>query len=130
MRTRAAHHPLLLDLRRDATKVLATLRQEITQRERQLTTLKAEAARWQSVVRGPARVASPTVTPPQVPPPKRSQLDWSAILKGLPNRFTAQDVAQKASKPIEQVYVHVSRWMKDKKVRKVEGGYQKVSQAG
>src|SRR6266849_2507756 len=130
MLKRVSRHPLLATLAQQATKALVTLHQEITQREQELTTLKAEAARWQSVVRGPARVASPTVTPPQVPPPKRTQLDWSAILKGLPNRFTAQDVAQKASKPIEQVYVHVSRWMKDKKVRKVEGGYQKVSQAG
>ena len=95
---------------------------------RLLATLKAEAARWQSVLQEPARRVSPAVTPSRLLPSKRPQLDWSAILKGLPNRFTAQDVAQKASKPIEQVYVHVSRWMKDKKVRKVEGGYQKVSQ--
>jgi hypothetical protein len=71
----------------------------------------------------------PAVTPPQVPPPKRPQLDWSAILKELPARFTTKDVAQKAGKPIAQIYTHVSGWRRDKKVRKVEGGYQKVSTA-
>jgi len=40
--------------------------------------------------------------------------------------LTTQEVAQKAGKPIGHIYVYVSRWMKDKKVRKVEGGYQKV----
>ena len=129
MLKRVSHHPLLATFTQQATKALATLHQGITQREQELATLKAEAARWQGVVRGPARMVSRAVTPPRVPLPKRPQLDWSAILKGLPNRFTAQDVAQKASKPIEQVYVHVSRWMKDKKVRRVKEGYQKVSQA-
>ena len=129
MPQRAAHHPLLTGLEREATKALATLRQEIVQREQELATLKAEAARWQSVMQEPPTGVGPAVTRGRVTPSKQPQLDWSAILKGLPNRFTAQDVAQKASKPIEQVYVHVSRWMKDKKVRKVEGGYQKVSQA-
>src|SRR5713226_6460095 len=127
MLKRVSRHPLLATLTQQATKALVTLHQEITQREQELTTLKAAAARWQSVGRGPARVASPTVTPPRVPPPTRSQLDWSALLKGLPTRFTAQDVAQKARKPIEQVYVHVSRWRKDKQVQRVQDGYQKVS---
>ncbi len=130
MPKRTTHHLLLTSLQREATQALAALHKEITQREQELATLKAEAARWQSVLQEPARRVSPAVTPSRLLPSKRPQLDWSAILKGLPNRFTAQDVAQKASKPIEQVYVHVSRWMKDKKVRKVEGGYQKVSQAG
>ncbi len=125
----APHPPLLATLTQQATKVLAALDKEITQREQELATLKAEAARWQSVMQETARGAIPTVTLSRVPPPRRPRLDWSAILKGLPNRFTAQDVAQKASKPIEQVYVHASRWMKDKKVQRVKDGYQKVSQA-
>ena len=126
---RASRHPLLTRLQREATKALATLRQEIAQRAQELSALKAEAARWQGLVQGPARKAIPAVTPPQVPPPKRPQLDWRAILKELPARFTTKDVAQKAGKPIAQVYTHVSGWMRDKKVRKVEGGYQKVSRA-
>ncbi|SRR5712692_1985791 len=127
MPPRAARHPLLTSLQREATKALATLRHEITQRERELAVLKTEAARWQSVRRGPAKGVGPAVTPPRVPPPKKPQLDWSAILKKLPARFTTKEVAQEAGKPLAQIYTHLSRWMKDKKVRRVKDGYQKVS---
>ena len=129
MPQRTTRHPLLATLTQQATKALAALRKEITQREQELAVLKAEATRWQRVIQEPARRVSPAVTPPQVPPPKGSRLDWSVVLKGLPTRFTAQDVAQEAGKPLGHVYVYMSRWMKDKKVRKVAGGYQKVSQA-
>ena len=127
MPQRASRLPLVATLTLQATKALTVLRQEITQRERELAALKAQAARWQSVVREPARRARPTVAPSQAPPPKRLRLDWSAILQELPTRFTTQDVAQKAGKPIGHVYVYVSRWRKDKKVRRVKEGYQKVS---
>jgi hypothetical protein len=127
MPQRTSRHPLVATLTQQATQALAALRQEITQREQDLVALKAEAARWQSAMRGPARRARPAVAPSQAPPPKRLRLDWSAILQELPTRFTTQEVAQKAGKPIGHVYVYVSRWMKDKKVRRVTEGYQKVS---
>jgi hypothetical protein len=127
MPQRTSRHPLVATLTQQATKALAALRQEITQREQDLVALKAEAARWQSAMRGPVRRARPAVAPSQAPPPKRLRLDWSAILQELPIRFTTQEVAQKAGKPIGHVYVYVSRWMKDKKVRRVKEGYQKVS---
>ena len=95
MPKRTTHHPLLASLQREATKALATLRQEIAQREQELAALKAEAARWQSVMQPPARGVSPAVTPSRLLPSKRPQLDWSAILKRLPTRFTAQDVGRK-----------------------------------
>jgi hypothetical protein len=129
MPQRALRHPLLTGLHREATNTLAALRQEITQRAHELAALKAEAARWQSVLQGPVRRARPAVAPPPVPSSKRLRLDWSAILKELPTRFTTQEVAQKAGKPLGHVYVYMSRWMKDKKVRRVKDGYQKVSQA-
>jgi hypothetical protein len=130
MPQRALRPPLLAGLHREATNTLAALRHEITQREHELAALKAEAARWQSVLQGPpVRRARPAVAPPPVPPAKRLRLDWSAILKELPTRFTTQEVAQKAGKPPGHVYVYMSRWMKDKKVRRVQDGYQKVSQA-
>ena len=44
----------------------------------------------------------------------------------LPPTFTAKHVAQKTGKPMEQVYAGVSRWVKDKKVRRGKDGYQKV----
>ncbi|SRR6266849_3275636 len=129
MLKRVSRHPLLATFTQQATKALAALHKEITQREQELTALKAEAARWQSVMQPPARRVGPAVTPPRVPPSKRPRLDWSAVFKELPTRFTAKDVAQEAGKPIGHVYVYVSRWMKDKKVRRVKDGYQKVSQA-
>jgi hypothetical protein len=127
MPQRASRLPLVATLTQQATKALTALRQEITQREQALAALKAQAARWQRVLRPPARGVRPAVTLPRVPPPKRLRLDWSVILQELPPRFTTQDVAQKAGKPFGHVYVYVSRWIKDKKVRRVKEGYQKVS---
>jgi hypothetical protein len=127
MPQRASRPPLVATLTQQATKALAALRQEITQREQDLAALKAEATRWQRVMGEPARRARPAVAPSQAPPPKRPRLDWSAILQELPTRFTTQDVAQKTGRPIGHVYVYVSRWMKDKKLRRVKEGYQKVS---
>lgn len=117
--------PLLTSLQREATKALATLRQEITQRARDLAELKAEAARWQSVLPGHARAAGTAAVSSPTRARKRPRLDWNMILRKLPATFTATEVATKAGKPIDQVYVHVSRWKKDKKIRKVENGYQK-----
>jgi hypothetical protein len=115
---------------RAVTKALAALQEEITQREQELTTLKNEAVQWQNVLQGPAKGDGPAAAPsPRVRPPKRPRLDWSAVLHDLPTRFTTKDIAQKADKPMGHVYVYVSRWVKDKKVRKVKDGYQKVSGA-
>ena len=129
MPQRAARHRLLASFQREATKALATLHKEITQRERELTTLKTEAERWQSALQGPARRVGPADTPPRVRLSKRPRLDWSMVLKELPSRFTTKDIAQKTGRPIAHAYTYVSRWMKDKKVRRVKEGYQKVSGA-
>jgi hypothetical protein len=121
---------LLANFEREATKALAALHKEIIQREQELTTLKKEAVQWQNVLQGPAKGDGPAAaTSPRVLPAKRPRLDWSAVLQELPTRFTTKDIAQKADKPIGHVYVYVSRWVKDKKVRKVKDGYQKASQA-
>src|SRR5713226_4616832 len=116
MPQRATHLPLFTSLQREASRALAALRKEIAQRERELAALKAEATRWQSVLQGPARGVGLVVTSPRMSPSKRPRLDWSTILKGLPTRFTIQEVAQNAGKPLGHVYVYISRWMKDKKV--------------
>ncbi len=126
MPQRTTCHLLLTSLQREASRALAALRTEIAQRERELAALKAEATRWQSVLQGPAKGVGLVVTPPRMSPSKRPRLDWSAILKELPSRFTTKDVAQKTGKPIAQVYTHLSGWMKEKKVRRVKDGYQKV----
>jgi hypothetical protein len=136
MPQRATRLPLLANVEREAAKALAALHQEITMREKELATLKTEAARWQSALQASATGdGAAAVTPSRVRPSKRklsgkqSRLDWSAILKELPSRFTTKDLAQKSGKPIRQVYTYVSRWMKEKKVRRVKAGYQKVATA-
>ena len=118
-------HPILITLKRQAASALTSLQQEIAQRERELTELKAEAARWQSMVRGHARVASTTAVSSPTRARQRPRLDWNAILRQLPATFTAQEVVATAGKPIEQIYTHVSRWKNAKKIRKVANGYQK-----
>ncbi len=48
------------------------------------------------------------------------------VAEGL--RALAEELAQvdTTGKPIAHVYTSVSRWMKEKKVRRVQDGYQKV----
>ena len=115
----------VLRLRQQAAKALAALEKEIAKQEQALAGLKAEAARWKSLLGGQSKGAS-AAAPRRARKPKR-QVNWSAVLAGLPRTFTAREVANKAGKPIAQVYVRVGRWMKDKKVRKGKDGYQKVS---
>jgi len=126
MPQRSARLPLFTGLKHEVAKGLAALRQEITQREQELAALKAEAARWRDVIRGPIKEGSLAVTLPRARPSKRVRLDWSAVLQKLPPQFTIKEVAHGAGKPLGHVYVYVSRWMKDKKVRRVKDGYQKL----
>lgn len=114
-------------LRQQAAKAVAALEKEIAKQEQTLAALKAEAARWRSLVGGQVTGASAAAVPRQARKPMRRLVDWSAVLAGLPRTFTAREVAQKTGKPMKQVYVRVGRWMKDKKVRKGRDGYQKVS---
>lgn len=120
---------LIATLRRRATKAMASLPKEIARREKELETLRAEAARWSSVLDGETQVATTPAAPSPARATKRPRLDWSAVLTELPARFTAKDVADKAGKPIDQVYAYLSRWMKDKKVRRGKEGYRKISAA-
>jgi hypothetical protein len=129
MPQRVVRHSLLAGFQREAAKAVAALRQAITLRERELVALKTEAAQWHRVLHEPARKGDPVVLPPRVAPSKRRRLDWGTVLQELPPRFTTKEVAHQASKPLAQVYTHVSGWMKAKKVRKVAGGYQKVARA-
>src|SRR5262249_41211289 len=117
---------LLTTLRRRATTALAAVTPAIEQREHELAALKAEAACWQSLLHKPPARKGSTAPPPQKHSAPRRRLDWSMILKELPPRFTTTDSAQKSGKPVAQAYAYVSRWMKDKKVRRGKDGYEKV----
>ena len=118
--------PLLTTLRRQATTALATVTTEIQQREHELATRKAEAVRWQSLLRELAAGKGPTAPPPRKRSATRRRLDWRTIFKQLPPRFTTTEIAQKSGKPVAQVYTSVSRWMKEKRVRRGQDGNEKV----
>jgi hypothetical protein len=118
---------ILTALKQQATKALASLQREIARREKELEALNAEAARWSSVVGGQSQAASASSASYQAQAAKKPRLDWSAILIRLPETFKAQEVARRTGKPMDQVYAGVSRWIKEKKVRRGKDGYRKVS---
>jgi hypothetical protein len=126
MPQRAPRLPLLSSFQRQASTVLTAITKEIHQREQELAALKTEAARWQRLLHEPAEGDGLAVSIPQKRSAKRRRLDWSVIFKELPSRFTTKDVAQATGKPIAQIYTHLSGWRKEKKVRRVKDGYQKV----
>jgi hypothetical protein len=123
MPRKASLRSLLAPLQHRAATAVAALRREITQREKELADLKAEHARWQDV-------AHPQLGPAHPPTATRRRLDWGALLRELPARFTTKDVATKTGKPLPHVYAGIWRWTKDKKITKAKTGYRKVSAAG
>ena|SRR5215510_8492084 len=128
MAQRRELQPLLTNLKRQGTKVLTVLQQEIAKREKALAELKTTAARWKEAVGGQTRIMG-AATPSQIRGGrKKRRIDWSVALAGLPASFNAKDVQRQTGKPMEQVYAGVSRWVKDKKIKKNPNGiYQKLS---
>ena len=119
--------PLLADLKRQGVKVLTALEQEIVKQEKDLTELKATAARWKEVVGGQTRMVGTAAPLPTRTKRKKRRIDWNAVLAGLSASFTTKEVQQQTGKPMEQVYAGLSRWVKDKKIKKNSSGvYQKI----
>lgn len=106
-------------LKKQAGKILTSLRREIAQKEKELTTLKQDVQRLQTVVND--RTVAFTGGP------SRTRLDWNLVLKELPDTFASKEVSLKSGKPMEQVYAGLNRWIKDRKVRKGKDGYQKIA---
>jgi hypothetical protein len=106
-------------LKKQAGKILTSLRREIGQKEKELSALKQDVQRLQLVVNGRAAAVGGS--------PSRFRLDWNLVLKELPDTFSSKEVSQKSGKPMEQVYAGLNRWIKDRKVRKGKEGYQKVT---
>ncbi len=120
--------PLLANLKRQGVKVLTALQQEVAKREKELTELKTTAARWKEVVGRQTRTAGAAAPSPTRTRRRKRRLDWNFVLASLPASFNTKEVQQKTSKPMEQVYAGLSRWVKDKKVKKNPNGiYQKTS---
>jgi len=97
------------------TSELASLKGELKMYERVHALLGAEAARGRRAARRLRRGA---------------RIDWSSVIERLPNPFTVADVAKrKEAKAKSPVYLRqiVSRWAKQKKVKRVaRGKYRKV----
>src|SRR4051812_11264262 len=100
--------PVLTTFQRQAAKTLTVLQKEITQCEQELVALKTEASRWQTVLQGPARGDGASAVPAlrKSSRPKQHRLDWNAIFKALPARFTSKDLAQKSGKPLGHAYAY------------------------
>jgi len=96
------------------TSELASLKGELKMYERVHALLGAEAARGRRAARRLRRGA---------------RIDWSSVIERLPNPFTVADVAKrKEAKAKSPVYLRqiVSRWAKQKKVKRVaRGKYRK-----
>jgi len=116
--------------RRRTTKALASLQKEISRREEELEAMKAEAARWESVLGREVKADRTPASPGRAKPPRRGQkaqrLDWSTVLEELPKAFTTKEMAQRTGKTKDSVYAAIGRWVKAKKVRKAKEGYRKV----
>jgi hypothetical protein len=122
MPRKAFSHSLVATFHRQVASTVAALRQEITSREKELGDLKAERARWQKVMNGRIITSQLQIT-------KRPRVDWGALLRELPARFTTQDVAAKTGKPLPHVYAGIWRWTKDRKIARDRTGYRKLSTA-
>ena len=119
---------LLRTLTREGAKALAALRQEIAGREKELEMLKGAEARWKDVVGEQTPVRNSVAAPHMRAGRKKRRIDWNVVLAGFSTPFKAKDVQQKTGKPIEQVYAGVSRWAKDKKIKKnPDGTYQRTA---
>ena len=116
--------------RRRTTKALASLQKEISRREEELEAMKAEAARWESVLGRPVKAHSAPASSGRAKSTRRGQkaqrLDWSTVLEELSKAFTTKEMARMTGKTKDSVYAAARRWVKAKKVRKAKKGYQKV----
>ncbi len=123
---RSTHLDLLVSLKQQSTQLLRSLHTEISNREKELAELKAEIKRWTAAFGPEPRSVAPAKGPAVKTKRRARRLDWAGVLLSLPNTFSAKDVAKATGKPMEQVYAGVSRWTKDKKIKKGKNGYQKA----
>ena len=114
-------------LKQQGVKILASLQREIDAKEKDLSGLKAEADRWRSVLGASGRADGSGAPAKKVRRAKGKRVDWNATYLSLPAVFSAKMVAEMTGKPMEQVYAAVSRWGKEKKVKRGKDGYQKAS---
>ena len=112
-------------LKQQGIRILAALQREIATKEKELSSLKAEADRWRTAI-GASRRPSSNTAVKKGRRGKGKRVDWNATYAALPATFSAKMVAELTDKPMEQIYAAVSRWSKEKKVKKGKDGYQKI----
>lgn len=125
-------------------QVLKLIDAEIAELEKRLRDLRDQASRWAAAVgmtgkgvrRGPgrprasAKVSAKASTRKSRPKKRASPaVDWEAVLKRLPKRFSKQDLERATPKlkahPQARV-IAVARWSRSGEIKKVgEGQYQK-----
>lgn len=108
------------NVKQQALKVLASLERDIEKRKTELLALETEANQIRVILGRPSRSdgGGRRMGEPR--------LDWSAALEQLPEVFSSKQVAALTGKPMEQVYAGVSRWSKDKKIKRAADGYHKL----
>jgi hypothetical protein len=114
-------------IRREVQKVLRVLKREITKREGELDTLKAEYGKGLDLLRGREKPGSARS---RRRARRRGQTNWKQVFGSLPAHFTLEallrhPVAGKRSKP--HLYAIISRWKKAKLLTAdPAGGYRKT----
>ena len=114
-------------LKQQGVKIFASLQREIDAKEKDLAGLKAEADRWRSALGASGGAGGSGAPAKRGRRAKGKRVDWNATYLALPAIFSAKMVAETTGKPMEQVYAAVSRWGKEKKVKRGKDGYQKIS---
>jgi hypothetical protein len=125
-------------VRRQASKVLALLGQEIQKREAELQHLMRQAESWRAAIGGGptlratrgGRVGAPARAAAGGGRRGGARVNWSEVLASTPQTFGVSDVLKHPgarAKGRAQIYAALSRWLADKKVRRIAmGRYEKT----
>ena len=116
-------------IRREVSKVLRRLKDQIARRERELTALKAEYTKGADLLR--KRLKGGPATATRRPRRRARQINWKKVFSSLPARFTLKTLARHAvagKRPKPHLYAVLSRWKKEGLLAKDSGGgYRKVT---
>ena len=126
------------NVRKQAQRALDAVLGEIRRREQELEKLIAQADQWRAAITGTKPAARPATRRAKGAKKragaKRSsggkRVSWDNVLKGLPAKFTVDDVMKRPGvkqRGRNQVYPALTRWMDNKKVKRVgKGKYQQL----
>jgi hypothetical protein len=139
---RPRNDDIFAPVRRQATRVLTSLSQEIQRRESELRDLVSQANSWRAALGLGGRAlhvgngAGRRGRRPSAAPARRSggkRVDWDQVLASVPKRFGVDHVMRHPgarSKGRAQIYPALTRWEATKKIRRIgKGQYEKVAGA-